>query len=185
MEVATLADRHLLGVVPEVARRTGAEGRCEPCAHYTSRAGEGEPRMRFLILAVALAFTASPALGQFRQELPQWAEQGNALDQNRFGLMYDLDWDVPQNDTEAGSWKPILIGAGIGLTVGFAIGWLGDTVENTNTSLECTFDPSAVGGCRPTEDGSPYEFRIALGLSGLAAGGVIGLFWALVEAAPD
>ena len=61
--------------------------------------------MRFLILAVALAFTASPALGQFRPEIPQWAEQGNALDQNHFGLMYDLDWDVPQDDTEDVRWS--------------------------------------------------------------------------------
>lgn len=82
--------------------------------------------MRFLILAVALAVTASPALGQFRQELPQWAEQGNASDQTRLGLMYDLDWDVPQDDTEAGRWKPILIGAGIGLTLGLTLGWLQD-----------------------------------------------------------
>ena len=78
--------------------------------------------MRFLILAVAFAFTASPALGQFRPELPQWTEQANASIQTRFGLMYDLDWDVPQNDAEGVRWKPILIGAGIGLTLGFAIG---------------------------------------------------------------
>ena len=57
--------------------------------------------MRFLILAVALAVTASPVLGQFRPELPQWAEQGNVSVQPPLGLMYDLDWDVPQDDTGA------------------------------------------------------------------------------------
>ena len=38
--------------------------------------------MLFLILAIALAFTASPTLGQVRQELQlrQLTEQGNASD---------------------------------------------------------------------------------------------------------
>lgn len=54
--------------------------------------------MRFLMLAAALAFTASPALGQFRSEIPQWAEQGNASDQTRLGLMYDLDWDARRDN---------------------------------------------------------------------------------------
>ena len=64
--------------------------------------------------AAALAFTASPALGQFRPEIPQWDEQENVSVQSRLGLMYDLDWNVPQNDAEDGSWKPILIAARIG-----------------------------------------------------------------------
>ena len=54
------------------------------------------PRMRFLILAPALAFTASPALGQVRQEIQQRAEQANASVQTRIGLMYDLGRDVPR-----------------------------------------------------------------------------------------
>ena len=139
--------------------------------------------MRFLILAAALAFTASPALGQFRPELPQWAEQGNASDQTRIGLMYDLDWDVPQNDAEGVRWMPILIGAGIGLTVGFAYGWWIDE-NRSGDELECIASHYA-GPCLPTKDRSPYAFRIAFGLSGLAVGGIIGGVWALIEAAPD
>ena len=52
------------------------------------------------------------------------AEQGNASDQTRLGLMYDLDWDVPHDNREGVSWKPVLIGAGIGFAAGFGIGWL-------------------------------------------------------------
>ena len=183
MKVAPPSDRRLLGPAPEVAQRTGAEDRCEPCAHHTPRAGEGEPRMRFLILAVALAVTASPALGQFRQELPQWAEHGNASDQTRLGLMYDLDWVVPQDDAERVRWKPILIGAGTGFAAGFAFGWWVD--EHSGDTLECIASHYA-GPCLPTKDrSSPYELRISFGLGGLAAGGVIGWFWALMEAAPD
>ena len=102
------------------------------------------PRMRFLTLVAALAFTASPALGQFRQELPQWAEQGNASVHTPFGLMYDLDWDVPQDDTEGVRWKPILIGAGIGLTVGLALSL------SSYPELECIVDDLETGACRPT-----------------------------------
>ena len=64
--------------------------------------------MHFLVLAVALAFTASPALGQARHELLQQAEQGNASAQTRLGLMYDLGRDVAQNDAEAVRWKRVL-----------------------------------------------------------------------------
>ncbi len=126
--------------------------------------------MRFLILAVALAFTASPALGQFRPELPQWAEQGNVSVQTPLGLMYDLDWDVPQDDTEGVRWKPILIGAGIGLTFGFWGGWLGDNAENS--TLACRVDPSAVNGCAPR--GTSYQYRIKGSLIGIGAGAALG-----------
>ena len=125
--------------------------------------------MRFLMLAAAVAVTASPALGQFRQELPQWAEQGNALDQNRFGLMYDLDWDVPQNDAEGVRWKPILIGAGIGLTLGFAIGLQKDIPPNTD--LECRMVPG-VTGCAPRH--KTARGRITGSLVGIGVGAVIG-----------
>ena len=140
--------------------------------------------MPFLILAAAVAFTASPVLGQFRQELPQWAEQGNASDQTRLGLMYDLDWVVPQDDAERVRWKPILIGAGTGFALGFAYGWWIDETR-TGDDLVCithTSDPT--GPCLPTKDRSPYAVRIAFGLSGLAVGGIIGGVWALIEAAP-
>ena len=105
--------------------------------------------MRFLILAVTLAFTASPMLGQVRQEfqLRQRAEQGNASVALRLGPMYDLGWDIPQNDAQAGSWKRILIGAGIGLTLGFAIGWVKDEPHDelffwAGDDLECRIPAS-------------------------------------------
>ena len=128
--------------------------------------------MRFLILAVALAFTASPALGQFRPEIPQWAEQGNALDQNHFGLMYDLDWDVPQDDTEDVRWKPILIGAGIGFTLGSGIGWL---KEGGPYERECiTLDVESVD-CLPVDFWDrPYAITITGSLIGAGVGAVIG-----------
>ena len=125
--------------------------------------------MRFLILAAALAVTASPALGQFRPELPQWAEQGNVSDQTRRGLMYDLDWDVPQNDTERVRWKPILVGAGIGLSLGFAIGLRKDIPPNPE--LECRMVPG-VPGCAPRH--KTARGRITGSLVGIGAGAVIG-----------
>ena len=58
-----------------------------PSHHHPRRCADRKPgaklpRMRFLILAIALAFTASPTLGQVRQELQlrQLTEQGNASD---------------------------------------------------------------------------------------------------------
>ena len=141
--------------------------------------------MRFLILAVAVTFTASPALGQFRQELPQWAEQGNALDQNRFGLMYDLDWDVPQGDTEAGSWKPILIGAGIGLTVGFAIGFIAtDPTDVPFGSAACLVSSSDFNRPCISREGS-FQFGFTVSLVGAGAGAALGWLWPSGEAAPD
>ena len=127
--------------------------------------------MRFLILAVALAVTASPALGQFRPELPQWAEQGNVLDQNHFGLMYDLDWDVPQDDAEGVRWKPILIGAGIGLTIGAATEWL---KEGGLYELGCiTLDVESVD-CLPADFWNrPYVITITGSLIGAAVGWLI------------
>ena len=35
--------------------------------------------------------------------------------------MYDLDWDVPQDDAEGVRWKPILIGTGTGFTLGCGV----------------------------------------------------------------
>ncbi len=140
--------------------------------------------MRLLILAAALAFTASPALGQFRPELPRMGRAGNASDQTRLGLMYDLDWDVPQNDAEGVRWKPILIGAGTGLAVGFAFGWWLDETR-TGDDLICIVSHSDPNGPCLTKDRSPYAIRIGLSLHGLALGGLIGWLWALREVAPD
>ena len=138
--------------------------------------------MRFLILAAALTVTASPALGQFRPELSQWAEQGNASDQTRLELIYDLDWDVPHNDTEAGGWKPILIGAGIGLTVGFAIGWVNDRGSN----LDCIVS-HVDGSCLPGDFwDKPLAITITGSLVGAGVGAALGwLIWRFGEPFPD
>ena len=146
--------------------------------------------MRLLILAAALAFTASPALGQFRPELPQWAEHGNVSDQNRLGLMYDLGWDVPQNDAEGVRWKPILIGAGIGLTLGLTLGWMDDDPNAFPfmvDGMECISfsysDPN--GPCQPRNRDRSYQGRITGSLVGAGVGAALGWLWTLIEAAPD
>ena len=81
------------------------------------------PGTVILMLAFAWTFTASPVSGQVQQEILHRAERANESIQTRVGSMDDLGRDVPQNDPEDGSWKRILIGAGVGLTVGFVIGW--------------------------------------------------------------
>lgn len=138
--------------------------------------------MRFLMVTAALAFTASPVLGQFRSEIPQWAEQGNASDQTRLGLMYDLDWDVRRDDTEDVRWKPILMGAGIGAALGFAFGWWID--EARGDEAVCIRPVSDPNGLCMNQDSS-YDFRIAMSLHGLWTGGLVGWIWALIEAGAD
>ena len=154
--------------------------------------------MRFLILAIALAFTAPPALGQVRPELLQWTEQRNTSAQTRPGLIYELNWDVPQDDAEARRWKPILIGAGIGLTLGLAISapwpWVGD-------DLVCIVDPPPPPpaapppayldtGCRPASFWDrPTGISIAArSLIVAGVGAAIGWVWSLgtrpIEGAP-
>ena len=138
--------------------------------------------MRFLMLAAALAFTASPALGQVQQEPPQWAKQWNASDRPRLGLTYDLAWDEPQDDTKEVRWKPILVGAGTGLALGYAFGWWIDETA-TGTEGPCivsTSDPR--GPCLNNNDPHPYQARMVLGLNGLLVGGIVGWIWALIEA---
>ena len=137
--------------------------------------------MRLLILAAALAFTASPALGQFRPELPQRAEQGNASPEVRLGLMYDFGWDVPQNDAEAGSWKRILVGAGIGLTAGFGIGWL---IEEVRGPEDCPVFHSGGGDCVGFWD-EPYHISITGSLVGAGVGAALGWLWPFGGVAPD
>ncbi len=137
--------------------------------------------MRFLILAAALTVTASPALGQFRPELPQWAEQGNVSDQTRLGLNYDLDWDVPQDDAEGVRWKPILIGAGIGLGLVLAL------TSSIDPELECIVDDFETGACRPTDFwDKPTVGMITVSLVGAGVGAAVGwLIRRTGEVAPD
>ena len=118
--------------------------------------------MRFLMVAAALVFTASPALGQFRSEIPQWAEQGNASDQTRLGLMYDLDWDVRRDDKEDVRWKPILMGAGIGATLGFAFGWWIDEARGDEAvCIRPASDPNGKLECQPPVGMGQVEFCAA------------------------
>ena len=125
--------------------------------------------MRLLILAAALAFTASPALGQFRPELPQWAEQGNVSDQTRLGLNYDRYWDVSQDDAEGVRWKPILIGAGIGLGLVLAL------TSSIDPELECIVDDFETGECRPKGFwDKPTVGMITVSLVGAGVGAGVG-----------
>ena len=80
-------------------------------------------------------------------------------------------------------WKPILIGAGTGLTAGFAFGWWAD--EHVGETAECILSASDPYGPCLNKDESHYGFRIGYGLHGLFIGGVIGWLWAMIEAAPD
>ena len=136
--------------------------------------------MRFLMLAAALAITAPPALGQVRPELPEWAREWNAPDRPRPGLTYDLAWDEPRDDRKEVRWKPILMGAGTGLALGYAFGWWIDETA-TGGSMLCIV-PASGGPCINDDDWNPYEFRVGLGLHGLLIGGVVGWIWALIEA---
>ena len=136
--------------------------------------------MRFLMLAAALAITAPPALGQVRPELPEGAELGKASDQPRPGLTYDLAWDEPRDDRKEVRWKPILVGAGTGLALGYAYGWW---IDETATGTEGPCIQSASGGpCLNNNDPHPYEFRMVFGLNGLLVGGIVGWIWALIGA---
>lgn len=108
--------------------------------------------MRLLILAVGLACTASPALGQERRQFLQRAEQENVSNQTCLGRwysMYDLGHVVREHDTEDGSWKPVLIGAGIGLTLGLTFSLL-STPELRCIAPVPTVDDFETGECRPT-----------------------------------
>ena len=90
--------------------------------------------MRFLILAFAWTFIASPVSGQVQQKILQRAEQANASIQTRLGHMYDLGRNMPQNDTADGSWKRILIGAGI-RTHPWIRDWVGERRPRRRTLL--------------------------------------------------
>ena len=138
--------------------------------------------MRFLMLAAALAITAPPALGQVRPELPEWAREWNAPDRPLPGLAYDLAWDEPRDDRKEVRWKPILVGAGTGLALGYAFGWWVDETA-TGTEGPCIVSTSHPRGpCLNHNDPHPYEFRMVLGLNGLLVGGIVGWIWALIEA---
>ena len=69
--------------------------------------------------------------------------------------MYDLDRDIPQDDTEAGRRMPIPIGIGIGLTLGIAIGCVaGDPTAFPfgGDDLECLMPVSGDPGACATRD---------------------------------
>ncbi len=74
-----------------------------PTGLTANRVGQGPsiPRMRFLILAAALACTASPALGQVRQELRERGKLGNVSAPNPPRTHVTISAvTVPQNDAE-------------------------------------------------------------------------------------
>ncbi len=146
--------------------------------------------MRVLMLAFAWAITACPVSGQLQQEILQRADGANVSIQTRVGSMYDLGRDVPQNDTEDGSWKRILIGAGVGLTVGFVIGWEkdfpGDQIFSywTAHELQCVHSPDDIHGpCLGTD--KTVRYRIAGSLAGLGLGAAIGWLWPFGDDNPD
>ena len=137
--------------------------------------------MRVLMLAFAWTFVASPVSGQVQQEILQRAEPANESIQTRVGSMYDLGRDMPKNDPEDGSWKRILIGAGVGLTVGFVIGWEMDFPGNQilywfHEELLCLPPPDdSHGPCLGTD--KTVRYRIAGSLAGLGVGTALGWLW--------
>ena len=138
--------------------------------------------MRVLMLAFAWTVTASPVSGQVQQEILQGAERANVSIQTRVGSMHELGRDVPQNDMEDRSWKRILIGAGVGLTVGFVIGWEkdfpGDQIFSywTADGLDCPLSPDDIHGPCLGND-KTVRYRIAGSLAGLGLGAAIGWLW--------
>ena len=125
--------------------------------------------MRFRVLAAALTLTASPALGQVQQDFLQLPERVHAPDHSRLELTYDLSWDEMQDETESGRWKPILIGAGIGFTVGLALSALWPWVAE---ETKCIVDDFETGACRPTpfwDKPTPYMIRVSMSGAGIGA----------------
>ena len=137
--------------------------------------------MRALMLAFVWTCTASPVSAQVQQKILHRAERANESIQTRVGSMYDLGRDVLQNDTEDGSWKRILIGAGVGLTVGFVIGWEMDFPGNQifywyGDEFLCLPPPDdSHGPCLRTD--KTVRYRIAGSLAGLGVGAALGWLW--------
>ena len=131
--------------------------------------------MSFRMPAAALTCTTSHALAQARQELLQRAEQESISIHTRPGLIYGLDQDVPQGDTETGHRKPILIGARFGLTVGLGIsGPLPRKADNSKCIVACPgTGPRLPCGFRAKLAGLP----IARGLADTASGAASGRPW--------
>ena len=146
--------------------------------------------MRVLMLAFAWTFTAFPVSGQVQQEILQRAERANVSIQTRVGSMYDLGRDVPQNDTEDGSWKRILIGAGVGLTIGFVIGWEKDFPGSqifywfSHDELQCVTSPDDIHGpCLGLD--KTVRYRVAGSLAGIGVGAALGWLWPFGDDDPD
>ena len=149
--------------------------------------GGNLPGTVILMLAFAWTFTASPVSGQVRQEILHRAERANESIQTRVGSMYDLGRDVPQNDPEDGSWKRILIGAGVGLTVGFVVGWTQDHPDDglfgwAGSDMCRVVSVHNPGVCL-TRDTTPW-YTIIWSLAGIGAGAAIGWLWPFGEDDP-
>ena len=65
----------------------------DECCHLQRHAHFPRPAGSILRDGAALACTASPALGQVRQELRERGKLGNVSAQTRLELMYDLGRD--------------------------------------------------------------------------------------------
>lgn len=144
--------------------------------------------MRVLILAFAFTFTAFPVSGQVRQKILQRAERSNISVQNRIGYMYDMGRVVPEIDTKNGSWKRVLMGAGIGLTVGFAVGWTKDFPDDGlfgwgGSDMHCVTPAHGSGPCLRRDNTARH--RITWSLGGIGAGAALGWLWPFGEDDPE
>lgn len=140
--------------------------------------------MQVCLLALVGILIALPVSGQIPQEILRGAERANVSIQARIGQMDDLGRGVTQNDTEDVSWKRILIGAGVGLVVGFEIGWRRDNPDGTlfswiaqrRNELECiTHADDLFSGCLKEDHTARY--RVLWSLTGIGAGAALGWFW--------
>ena len=100
--------------------------------------------------------------------------------------MYHLDWDAMRDDTGARRWTPILVGAGVGLTLGYLIGWMADDPDSLwpwgaddPTCIMYVVNGKSVGnGCSSRKT---IRFRITGSLVGIGAGAALGWLWPFGE----